>query len=132
VHEAVRSRPALGASTQFLAISFEPPAIVARFERELHGEFFRLCSDPERRAYRAFCLPRVATHRLLGWRTFRAYARAARAGRWTFGRGSDVHQMGGDFVLDENGVLRYLHVSREPGDRPSSSVLLAALAGSTG
>jgi peroxiredoxin len=132
VHEAVRRRPALGTGAALLAVSFEPPDIVAGFERELHGELFRLCSDPERRAYGAFGLPRVPTRQLLGWRTLRAYARAALVGRWAWGLGSDVHQMGGDFVLDAAGVLRFAHVSREPGDRPAAAMVLAALAGPTG
>jgi len=132
VHEAVRGRPALAAGAQLLAISFEPPEVMAGFESELHGDLFRLCSDPERRAYRAFGLPRAPAHQLLGWRTFRAYARAALAGRWAWGRGSDVHQMGGDFVLDAAGVVRYAHVSHEPGDRPPATALLVALAESTG
>ena len=130
MHESVRRRPALRAAAHYLAISFEPPEVVSGFSSELHGELFRLCSDPERRAYSAFGLPRIPTRRLFGRRTAAAYARAALHGRWAFGKGSDVHQMGGDFGLDSDGIVRFAHVSREPGDRPRVGSLFAALFGS--
>ena len=39
----------------------------------------------------------------------------------------DVHQLGGDFVLDRTGRVVFEYRSRDPADRPSVSELLEAL-----
>lgn len=36
-------------------------------------------------------------------------------------------QLGGDFIVDSTGILRYKHPSAEPTDRPSPEKLLAEL-----
>jgi hypothetical protein len=127
VHEAVRDLPELRAAVRFVAVSFEPAALIARFGDVLCGDLFQICSDPARRAYTAFGLPRLPTWRLLGWRTLAAYARAALRGEVRLGLGSDVNQMGGDFVLDRDGIVRLVAVGSEPGDRPDVPVLLEML-----
>jgi peroxiredoxin len=108
-------------------VSFEPLADLERLRDELHADFYELCSDPQRRVYSAFGLARLPRRHLLGWRTLRVYGRAALAGRLEWKRGSDVEQGGGDFVLDERGRIRLAYVSREPADRPSTDLVLAAL-----
>jgi AhpC/TSA antioxidant enzyme len=123
----MRRRPEVSHALQLVAVSFEPCEVVARFRDVLRGDLFRLCCDPQRLAYRAFGLPRVSTRRLLGRRTALVYARATLRGRWPFGARGDVHQIGGDFVLDARGIVRFAYVSREPGDRPAAEALVAAM-----
>jgi len=38
-----------------------------------------------------------------------------------------VHQLGGDILLDENGKILFVHVSRSPVDRPAARRILEAL-----
>ncbi|MFZ5820122.1 MAG: hypothetical protein ACOYYJ_09480, partial [Chloroflexota bacterium] len=41
--------------------------------------------------------------------------------------GDDTSQLGGDFIVDQNGILRLVHPSHEPTDRPSVDELLEIL-----
>jgi hypothetical protein len=43
------------------------------------------------------------------------------------GNRGDTHQLGGDFVVGENGRIQLAHPSRDPVDRPSMAELLQAI-----
>lgn len=119
--------PGLRAAARFVAVSFESLALLRTQIRNLHADVFEVCSDPERRAYAAFGLTRASTRQLLGRKTLLFYARAALRGRMHRGVGSDPHQLGGDFILDGEGRLRFGYRSREPADRPGARDLLREL-----
>jgi len=55
------------------------------------------------------------------------YGKAVLKGRETFGKRGDPHQLGGDFVIDQGGIIRLAHPSREPTDRPAIGELLSLL-----
>ena len=119
--------PGLRAPARFVAVSFESLALLRTQIRNLHADVFEVCSDPERRAYAAFGLTRASTRQLLGRKTLLFYARAVLRGRMQRGVGSDPYQLGGDFVLDAGGRLRFAYRSREPADRPAARDLLHEL-----
>ena len=128
VRDAVRRLdPELPARARFVAVSFEPRAALAARRAALAPDLFELCCDPGRRTYAAFGLPRLGLRRLLGGRTLRLYAARMLRGEVARGIGSDVHQMGGDFLLDRDGVVRLAHPSREPADRPEAGALVREL-----
>ncbi len=90
---------------------------------------FTLLLDRERAAYRAYGLE----HSLLrswGLKVWLRYAQLLLAGRQWRGtlRGDDSGQLGGDIVVDANGITRFLYRSHDPTNRPSVSQLLAVLA----
>lgn len=129
MYQAVEQQaPALRPKARFLAISFERATDLAGQRHELHEELFEVCSDATRSAYVAFGLPRVGTARLYGLRTLRFYIRQALRGRLQTGFGSDVHQMGGDFILDAKGRVRLSFCSVEPADRPAALEVVRELA----
>lgn len=111
-----------------LVVSFAPPAQVAAY-LERGPLPFPVVSDPERAAYRAFgleaatwgamlrpgVLARFMGLMLRGWMPRRS------------AKGDDLLQLGGDFVLDATGRLRYAHASAEPTDRPSAAALIEAV-----
>jgi peroxiredoxin len=84
---------------------------------------FELWLDPERTAYRAFGLERSL---LCSWgpRTIWAYVRLMVQGQPWRGIQGDSGQLGGDFVVDTRGIIRFAHRSRNPTDRPAVSTLL--------
>ncbi len=85
---------------------------------------FRLVVDPERIFYRIFGLQRSrlrSWNPVVLWRTFRA-------GLEQPGRGGDTAQLGGDFIVDEQGILRLVYRSHDPTARPPVPDLLAILA----
>jgi peroxiredoxin len=87
---------------------------------------FPFLVDQEQKAYRAYGLERSA---LRAWspRNLLYYAKAKLQGRETLGNRGDTDQLGGDFVVGENGRIQLAHPSRDPVDRPSMAELLQAI-----
>ena len=97
----------------------EPAEINARFT---------LLLDPSRAAYTAYGLEHSLAR---SWRpkVWLEYARLMLSGRKWRGIQGDSGQLGGDFIVDSNGVIRFAYRSDDPTDRPSMSQLLATLEG---
>lgn len=86
---------------------------------------FPLVSDPEREQYRRFGLERLRWRDYFRARALLGYARLLLRGwlpRLPY-RGDDVHQQGGDFVIDADGRLLYAFRSANPADRPTPEEL---------
>ena len=84
--------------------------------------------DPERNAYHAFGLQSSIVRSWMPQNLW-FYAKATLQGREKFGKRGDPHQLGGDFIVDSQGIVRLAHPSKEPTDRPSVNQLLAVLGG---
>ena len=109
-----------------LAISFEPRDRLFQLARQLQLPF-PLLSDPERDVYLAYGLKRGRLLQLLNPGTVLAYlGLLARGQRYRF-RKSDLRQLGGDFIIDGQGITQYEHRSPAPHERPSVENLLAVL-----
>jgi peroxiredoxin len=89
---------------------------------------FPVLLDPDRETYRAYGLERSL---LRSWnlKTMWRYAQLLTAGRRWRGIQGDSAQLGGDFIVDRNGIVRLVHPSRDPTDRPPVDGLLAVLHG---
>lgn len=87
---------------------------------------FRLLLDPDRESYRAYGLERSL---LRSWslKTMWRYAQLLAAGRRWRGIQGDSAQLGGDFIIDGEGVVRLAYPSHDPTDRPAVDDLLAVL-----
>ncbi|RME97142.1 MAG: hypothetical protein D6768_20350 [Chloroflexi bacterium] len=90
---------------------------------------FPLLLDPERAGYKAYGLQRSMA-RAWGLRSSWYYFKAVvlRRQRLHSSHGEDTGQMGGDFIIDRHGILRFTHPSQDPTDRPPVEQLLAELA----
>ena len=89
---------------------------------------FPILSDPQRDTYRAYGLASGTLLRVLAPGTIWTYVKLlARGNRYQFGK-SDLRQMGGDFVLDERGLVAYEFRGASPHQRPTVSELIAVLA----
>jgi len=62
-----------------------------------------------------------------GLNTFLTYSRLMLNGRKWRGIQGDSGQLGGDFIINTNGIIRLAYYSRDPSDRPSASHLLDIL-----
>jgi hypothetical protein len=89
------------------------------------GAPFTLLLDPGRMAYRAYGLE-YSLVRSWGPRAIWAYAQLLLGGRRWRGIQGDSGQLGGDFVIDAGGVLRFAYRSHDPADRPNVERLLEA------
>lgn len=98
----------------------------ARRWRDETGVEFPLLLDVERRVYRAYGL-RSSVWRVwqpkVAWR----YTQLMLAGRRWRGIRDDPHQLGGDFIVDPQGIVRFAHSSADPTDRPEVTALLAVI-----
>lgn len=123
IFEEIRSLPA-----HVVAVSFSKPERVT-FHLEGRSLPFPVLSDPALAAYGAYGLGRTTLGRILRPGVLWRFAKIMFRG-WIPtkpDKGDDVMQLGGDFVIDAAGILRYAHPSAEPSDRPSMAALLQAL-----
>jgi len=117
---------ALGAAVVLVAYD-DQSLLEAKMLRDLELPF-PLLLDPDRKAYAAWGLGRT---NLLGamlspslnWRYFRLLL----AGERFLGLAPDMFQLGGDFVLDPNGIVCFAHRMRDNGDRVPAARLLETL-----
>jgi peroxiredoxin len=90
------------------------------------GSPFPLLLDPERTSYRAYGLERSFV-RVWSPKVMWHYTRRVLAGQKLQSIQGDPHQLGGDFVVDAQGVIRLAYRSKDPVDRPPVAELLAVL-----
>lgn len=83
--------------------------------------------DPDRVSYAAYGLER-SLWRAWSPRNLAYYARAVWRGERLQPYRGDTQQLGGDFIVDNSGTLRYVYPSQDPTDRPPVADLLSALA----
>lgn len=111
-------------------MTFAQPRVLAGYRRRFVDPLSVL-ADPDRTVYRAYGLGRGSWWRVWGPRVLGRYARLVRAG----GRverpapGDDLNQLGGDFVVGPDGMLRLCRPQTGPDDRPTVDELLAAAVG---
>ena len=87
---------------------------------------FPVLLDPDRESYRDYGLE----HSLLrSWnlKTMWRYVQLLIGGRRWRGIQGDSEQLGGDFIVDRNGVVRLAYPSHDPTDRPAVDELLTVL-----
>ena len=108
--------------TTILVISFDDSFFAQQWIEET-DECFQLLVDPEREVYRAYGLQKSL---LRSWnaKTVVRYAKLMLDGQPWRGIQGDSTQLGGDFLVDAQGVLRLAHRSQDPTDRPSVTMLL--------
>jgi alkyl hydroperoxide reductase subunit AhpC len=115
-------------NTRVLVISFATLPAVQQWLKKTCPDITVLL-DRERAVYRAYELERSF------WRSRNLHTRWYYFKAWLAGKkahnshGDDSSQLGGDFIVDKNGLLRLIHPSRDPIDRPPVNQLLEVLKG---
>jgi len=109
-----------------VAISFEPKDRLFQLTRQLQLPF-PLLSDPERDVYSAYSLAQGNWLKIFSPRTVWTYVKHFAWGRRYHHAAGDWRQLGGDFVLGEDGTVLYEHRGRTPHDRPTVASLIAEL-----
>lgn len=115
---------AMGATV--LAVSFEPRDRLFQLSRLLQLPF-PLMSGQEMDVYRAYGLQRADLRHIFSLKTILTYVKLLAKGRMYQFRRSDMRQLGGDFVVDPEGVIRYQYRGTAPNDRPSVAELIRAV-----
>lgn len=117
--EVLDHREELG--VEVVVVAFAIPEWLALYEHELGRPGVRFLSDPQRASYAAFGFPRGSTARVwLDPRVWRRYAALLARGRRPARRPrEDTLQLGGDVLVDAEGIVRWTYRSSGPEDRPS-------------
>lgn len=111
-----------------VAISFEPRERLFQLTRQLQLPF-TILSDPERDVYSAYGLAQGSLLQIFSPATVWIYVKHFARGRRYHHVASDWRQLGGDFVLGEDGTVLYEHRGQTPSDRPTLTELIAELGG---
>ena len=111
-----------------LVVTFERPERARAYAREL-GVSFPILSDSERRVYRLYGLGVVGppSHSFIRSLLDRLSATGGEPEEDSLPE--EMRQLGGDFILDAEGLMRFAYCSRYPSDRPAVTLLLAILRG---
>lgn len=80
--------------------------------------------DEDREAYRYYDMLAASFLDLWGPRSWWAYGKELMKGQKLHKATNDVHQRGGDVLIDPQGIVRLHHVGQGPADRPAVEVLL--------
>ena len=109
-----------------VGISFESRDRLFQMSRQMQLPF-PVLSDPEKDTYRAYGLSSGKLRRIFGPGTIWAYVKLLAAGQTYHFRSSDFLQLGGDFVIDAAGTVRYEYRSGAPHYRTSVDQIIAVL-----
>ena len=118
----------LGTDTQVVLVTFTTREDLDAY-RDRTDLQLTMVRDPDRTAYAAYGLGRGSASRVWGLRAARRYLALFRSqGFGGLHRPTeDSLQLGGDFVVGADGVLRYGFWGEGPDDRPSVDELIAAV-----
>jgi len=105
-------------------VTFEGGALARAYARDT-GLPWPVLVDADRALYRAFGMERGRLRDIYGPAALLAYARLLLRGRRPRRSEADLLQLGGDVLVDPEGIVRLHHVGRGPADRPPVEALLA-------
>jgi len=113
-------------NTRVYIISFGTLPAIQQWMKETCSSFDVLL-DRDRTVYQAYQLERsrlkAKSPRIL-WLYFTYWLQGR---KFHDSHGDDTSQLGGDFIIDKNRILRLVHPSQDPADRPPVDDLLKAL-----
>ena len=108
---------------EVVAVTFQSGPIVESYVRDT-GLDWPMLIDSELELYRAYGINRGHWWNIFGppawWPSLKLLIRGRRLRRPS----GDVRRLGGDVLVDPQGIVRLHHVGDSPGDRPSIQALL--------
>ncbi|MBW6466663.1 MAG: redoxin domain-containing protein [Brevefilum sp.] len=116
------------ANTQVIIVTFGSLPAIQQWMKETCVTF-EVLFDPERAVYKAYGLERSwlrAWHPRVLWVYIKRWFKG---GTFYDSRGDDTSQLGGDFIIDNQGLLKFVYPSHDPTDRPAVDELLAVVNG---
>jgi hypothetical protein len=115
-----------GLGLEVVVVTFEARERAEAYVRET-GLRWPLLIDRQRGLYRAYGMGRGRWSAIWGPATWWAYARLISRGHGLRRPTGDVHQLGGDVLVDPRGTVALHHVGSGPADRPPVALLLAQI-----
>ena len=113
-------------NTKIIVISFGTFPTVQQWLKET-GINFPVLLDRERTVYTAYGLERSKLRSKSPRTLWLYFTRWLQGTQFHSSHGDDTSQLGGDFIIDKQGNLRFTYPSHDPADRPSVEELLGVL-----
>jgi peroxiredoxin len=107
-------------------VTFEDDYFARQYVAET-GLDWPLLIDEQRELYHYYGMLQASFWDLWGPRTWWVYLKELLKGQKLHRPTNDIHQRGGDILIDPDGTVRLHHVGRGPADRPSVEVILNSL-----
>lgn len=114
------------AGVQIVAIGQGSAARARQFRADMELPF-PLLADPRRNAYRAYGLLSMELRREASLTGFVRGLQASAKYGMARSTDQDMLQLGGVFVIDADGVVRYAHRAQRASDNPPHDAVLAAV-----
>ena len=115
----------VAANLKLAVITPHPSVATAAYQAEHHLSY-PILSDNRRKAYRRYGLGRLSVlHEInpLTWLHNLSSLRQQGIARST---DADMAQLGGVFVIDNGGMLRYVHIAHDAADNPPTNAIIGA------
>lgn len=97
---------------------------MARAYIEETGLCWPLLIDEDRALYHAYGMLEAGFLDIWGPSTWRVYLQELLRGKLPKKTGGDIHQRGGDVLIDPGAIVRKHHIGTGPADRPSVDDIL--------
>ena len=108
-----------------VVVTFEP-ATRARVYLDENEISWPVLVDETRQVYRAYDMLAWRFWDVWGPQTWWAYLKELARGRVPTPSDADTLQLGGNVLIDPDGVVRFRHVGKGPADRPAVATLFRA------
>lgn len=112
-------------NTDVVTVTFGTPYWAKAWLQETQAPL-TIWLDPEKKSYETYGMNR-SFWASWGPKNLWYYAKAIARGEEMHGNRGDTQQLGGDFIVDKDGIVRFAYPSKDPTDRPKISQLLATL-----
>ena len=109
-----------------LVVTFEAGTLAQAYVRDTNLEW-PLLVDETRALYRGYGMEHGHWWNVYGPPAWWVYAKLLAKGRRLRASDSDFDQLGGDVLIDPDGIVRIHHVGAGPADRPSVASILACV-----
>ena len=107
-------------------ITFDDDVMALAYQKEMDLPW-PLLSDPEQALYFAYGMTRGSWWAIYGMHSVWKYLKLMLRGRGPGKPGKNWRQLGGDILIDPEGIVRIHHTSTDPHDRPKVDWLLATI-----
>jgi alkyl hydroperoxide reductase subunit AhpC len=112
-------------NTHVFTVTFGHPYWAQAWLQETASPFPVLL-DPTQDVYQLYGLDHSAV-RSSSVKTLLYYARALLRGEKLIEKRGDTHQLGGNFIIDKQGIVQFVYPSRDPTDRPPVDAMMRVL-----
>jgi alkyl hydroperoxide reductase subunit AhpC len=111
-----------------MIVTFEQEWRAKRYVDEIELQW-PLCIDHDRSLYQAYGMERGSKQKVLGIGNWGHYIKLILRGRRVQRPTADIYQLGGDVIVDPQGIVRFHFVSGTPIDRPSLAEIKSVISG---